>query len=338
MGNRICGSRDPNASIPPSIVVANRESSHVSALTFINRSSLRPLPLSDPLENCIIRVKQVIQKKQLMIPSEHLKRRECPVSHVGLKNAVETRCAHVFEQTVIQGLKAEDLCPLCEVPIKISELIEVTDPQKIFENWEEPVLVCASLEGLNPQLADEYLEIAQGLVSEGRYNEALKAYAQVFQYTNSSEIYSAIPNLYIKLEEPEKATLSCLYLGLYQFQEGKTQESIRTLKENKLLDRLLRMGLALQGAPSLEEIDRAMDLASEINDLCIFWKKKRNTSNWEEASEDIIFIYEQVIRINPSRLDAYEKLIPLLKTCEEKRDLLLRAADRAHEIGEVDVE
>lgn len=144
------------------------------------------------------------------------------------------------------------------------------------------------------------------------------------QHTNASADYAAILELYDRLGEPEKATLSRLYLSLYQLQEEKIQEAIKTLeccRPDILNVSPLVIGLKLQFCQSCENVEWAIKEASDQNN-----------------PEGSIFIYKQILGLAPDRLDVYQQLIPLTKDPKEKRELLLKAAEMAHAAQQLDLE
>ena len=276
-------------------------------------------------EHCTARVKLVAQQVKLGILSGKLSKLSCPITADFPKDPVLTNCGHLFDRIAIQQWKDQGKpCALCRTP-----LTQITPIHAFREFVEErlpkdPVLTCSNFKGQNQQRAAKCLELAKSCIDEKDYAEALEFYGKALQHTNASADYAPIPELYDQLREPEKATLSRLYLSLYQLQEDKIQEAIKTLefcKRDVLNVSYLIAGLKLQSCPSLENIEWAMKEASDQNN-----------------PDDSIFIYKQILGSAPDRLDAYQQLIPLTKDPKEKRELLLKAAEIAHVARQFDLE
>lgn len=286
-------------------------------------------PPADPkraaFEQCIARVNSVVQQVQLGVRSGRLSKLNCPITADFPKDPVLTNCGHIFDRIAIQQWKDQNKpCALCRTP-----LTQITPIHAFREFIEErlpkdPVLTCSNFKGSNQQRAARYLELAKSCIDEKEYAEALEFYSKALQHTNASADYAAIPELYDKLGEPEKATLSRLYLSLYQLQEEKIQEAIKTLEccgSDILNVSPLVVGLKLQFCPSRENVEWAMKEASD-----------------QTNPDDTIFIYKQILGLNSDRLDVYQQLIPLTKDPKEKRELLLKAAEIAHAAQQLDLE
>ncbi|MBU6445854.1 MAG: hypothetical protein KGQ49_00470, partial [Verrucomicrobia bacterium] len=247
----------------------------------------------------------------------------CPITAEFPKDPVVTNCGHLFEKALLQQWQTRsNSCPTCKA--SLTQLTSVYDLRRFVDERlpKDPVPTCSHFKGQNQQRAAKYFELAQMCIAGKDYTEALACYRSALQHTNASADYAPIPTLYDQLREPTKATLSRLYLSLYQLQENKIQEAIETLKFCERDDfSSLIAGLKLQSCPSLENIEWAMKEASAQNN-----------------SDDSIFIYKQIIAHAPDRWDAYQQLIPLIKDSKEKKELLLTAAERARGAGQIEWE
>ena len=285
--------------------------SSISGISSLNGS---PLPqASEParsvLEECIHRIKSVIQQIKLGVPNETLGPIRCLITHDTPRDPVQTNCGHLFDRTAIAAwLKIKNSCPMCktETPqiIPSFAIRELLDAQI-------PILTCPQSHDLDPECAAECLELARKRVDRADYKGALGFVSQALSYTNSpAGDYAMVPSLYDQMEAPEKAMLSRLFLSLYQLQEGKIQEAIETLKQYDSSDLDLTpviVSLALQNGQSPETIKWAMTLALE-----------------QDNPSDKVFIYKQ--------------LIPLIQAPAEKKALLLKAADAARNARQFELE
>ena len=288
---------------------------------------LLPPQVSEParsvLEDCIHRIESVIQQTKLGVPNETLGPIRCLITHDTPRDPVQTNCGPLFDRTAIEAwLKIKDSCPMCKtnnpqiIPsFAIRELLEA----------QIPILTCPQSHDLDPECAAECLDLARKRVDRADYKGALGFVSQALSYTNSpAGDYAMVPSLYDQLGAPEKAMLSRLFLSLYQLQEGKIQEAIDTLKQYDSSDLDLTpviVSLALQNGQSPETIKWAMIRALE-----------RNNPN------DKVFIYKQIIAHVPDHLEAYQQLIPLIQDPAEKKALLLKAADAAHNTQQFELE
>lgn len=288
-----------------------------------------PIQASDSarmaLENCITRIRLVVQQVRLGILNEPLSKFNCPITGEFPENPVLTNCGHIFDRAAIQRWKnLGKPCALCRTPLTqftpIHALREFVEDRLL----KDLVLTCSSFKGPNESLAAKCLEIARSCTDERNYEGALGFLTQALQYTNLSADYAVVPGLYDQLKAPGKALLSRLFLSLYQLQEGRIQEAVETLKhcESKGLNVSSSIvGLTLQLCQSPKTVDWAMTRALNQNN-----------------SSDSIFIYKQIIAHVPDHLDAYKPLISLIKDQTEKKNLLLKAADLAHKVQQFDLE
>ena len=310
-----------------SSVVAPSSSSSSSSLYSPPPSVQTAAPALTAWKNCIARINQAIQKVRLGIPSENvnLKKSVCTINQDVPGDPVITNCGHLFDRIAIETWrKTNNKCPTCKTQITI--LSPNYALKELIEDWqqEDPIPTRSNFKVFNKELAKIHNTSAKKCIDAKEYEEAIKCYREALRYTKSTKVYSAIPQLYEKLGKKDKATLSRLYLSLYQVQEGKTSEAAETLKQcgsdTLKLDPLV-VGLTLQSSQSLEKIDEALILASKQTD-----------------TEDKVFIYKQIIAYAPDKLEAYKQLIPLITDPIEKRSLRLKAADLANKAGLLELE
>jgi tetratricopeptide (TPR) repeat protein len=181
---------------------------------------------------------------------------------------------------------------------------------------ETPIPTCTPDKVLNATRAAIHLQTAKSFIDCKDYQGALDAYGSALQYTNSLETYAHLPNLYTQLGDLQKAGLARLHLSLYQYQESNIQGAIDTLnscKSDTFNTDHLTMGLKLLLDPSSETIEEAYTCAENL-----------------QNPKDRIFIYQQILLHNPSDLDAYKYLIPLIKDPKEKKEMILNAIKLTH--------
>ena len=267
-----------------------------------------------------------------MIPPPREIEIRCPITCEALKEPVVTNCRHIFERSALeswrttrrgQGLDAT--CGLCNAVIT-----SVSAPEPDFCNWvrelreEERVPTFDHFKGSDVELARENIALARGYVEKRKFLQALDAYKAAFQYTDCSEDYEAIPQIYFQLGDTQKGMLSTLYLSQYQLREGKVDQAIITLSrmESTSVDVSTPMLLLkLLQSHSPEMFNEAMAHAQML----------RNP-------EDKIAIYRQIIAINPYRFDAHKQLISLIRDPVMRTTICLQAADCARDIGNVELE
>ncbi len=279
------------------------------------------------LQECIARIKQVAAKISSQIPpKDNGGKFDCSVSLETMKDPTVLNCGHIFDRVSTEGVPQAPVntCPSCRKSITTREPVVLI--KNLINEWQQeeriPTFSHFKKEKENNKRAKQHLEIAKDCEEEKNYDKALDAYKEMFLYTKRSEDYAALPLLYKKLNQPEKATLAYLHLASYQLEEGKIEEAIKTLEEAEQMspkplkiDALL-ISLILPANPSREQIHEVLLIASH-----------------QEDPEEAISIYKQVIAKSPHELDAYTALCPLLKDPQEKRHFLLKAAHSAAQQG-----
>lgn len=170
---------------------------------------------------------------------------------------------------------------------------------------ETAIPALSSFKEENWQRANQYLSLARSVEDE---KEALTNYTLAFLHTNSLEAYAEVPALYETKGQVEKASLAYLNLGLYQLQRGSAVEALQTFNKCKTLNPRLNIDSLILGLTPMNDpldVNNAMAIAAAQSD-----------------PEEKAAIYKQVLVYDPLRLDAYEALIPLLKTKGSKKYFL----------------
>jgi hypothetical protein len=274
------------------------------------------------LEPIIDRIKQIIRQIKLTIPSHNINLSKiiCPITYDTPKDPVVTNCGHIYERTTIEAWKKnEGACTLCNSPI--NTLSPIIDLRELINSWkeEDPIPTFSDFIESNQTLASIHLEAAKASIEKGFKKAALESYRLAFHYTNASEIYSVIPLLYYQLGDSIKANLASLFLSMYQLQEGKTEEAIKTLETSKQSS--LSLGLKLHMNPSTENIGKAMKDALT-----------------QYMGDERIFILKQILAYAPTHFEVYKHLIALTKNGNEKRALAVKAAELAHQNKQLELE
>ncbi len=308
----------------------NSSLSFLSSRWFYDPSSSSSLSIQNSnstqiaLQNCITRIKLAIQQVKLELLNEQVSKLNCPIAVDFPKNPVVTNCGHIFDRANIQQWK--DLgkpCALCRR--RLTQFTPVPSLKGFIEDLlPDPVVTCSNFTSLNKPLATQCFKMAKNRIDENDYEGGLGFLTQALRYTNLSDDYAIIPEIYNQLGSPEKALLSRLFLSLYQLQEGKIQEAIETLKLCDSKDVNLNpivVVLTLESCQSSEAVELAMFAA--LN---------------QTKENDRIFIYKEIIACAPKTFEAYKQLIPLTKDREEQKTLLLQAADLAHNAQQFDLE
>lgn len=218
-----------NADSSSSSSASSSSSSLIPSASF-NRSAFGlAIFTQDNWKHSIDQIQQVINrfKSTISQSSQSLKSLDCPITLALPTDPVVTNCGHLFSQAAVQKTPS---CALCTTPI--TTLTPVHAVRDLIEGWDEdnPVPTFSNFISINKPRASLYLELAAKFVKEEDYTEALEVYEKAFQYIRNSGIYKVIPTLYDNLHDSDKATLSRLYLCLYQLREGKMQLAQQTVK------------------------------------------------------------------------------------------------------------
>src|SRR3990167_7034147 len=292
-------------------------------------SASENLSLPSCIDSCATRIQQAIQELKVMIPYPNDEKIICPITCEVPKEPVVTSCGHIFERVALlrweaqrqqQGLPVT--CATCNagIPFISAPVSAICD---IIEEWhqEAHIPTFSFFEERNERLASHRISLARKYVEKGDFQEALEVYGEAFRYTERSDDYAAIPQIYDQLGEEDKATLSLLYLSQYQLKEGRIAEAIETLKSIKysLVD--VNTAIAFLQLQFPEMVTEVMDRAQKITN-----------------AEDQIAIYNQILTIDPYRFDAHLQLISLTQDPAMRKERCLQAANFAHQIGNVELE
>lgn len=285
-------------------------SSSCSSLSSSNSSAYSSLSIGNSvssvnskqkaLEACLGQVDSLIQsvfsKINMKTLEEWLNQNTHTISMQSPLKPVETNCRRIFDKAMTQ------------------EFAKNRRPQDL-------VLTCSNFYSSNPQRAAQCFELAGKCIDEGDNEGAVGFFTQALRYSKSSVDYAAVPQFYVQSGALDQALLSRLHLSLYQMQDGRIKFAIETLKlcrsesldTNTLISTLIIV-LTLRSSQTPDNVRGAMALALR-----------------QKSDVDRIFIYNQIIAYVPTQVEAYTLLSSLVENPEEKRELLIKAANMAPE-------
>ncbi len=142
-------------------------------------------------------------------------------------------CGHIFDKAVTQQF-VDNRCTVCQIPV--SQSIAIQGLQVFIASLlsagpvamlPDPKMTRANPD---PEIAAQLFAMAGQHAKKEDYETALAFAQQALRYTGSSKDYAYLPGLYDKLQDPAKALLSRLYLGLYQLREEKVEAAVATLQ------------------------------------------------------------------------------------------------------------
>jgi len=233
---------------------------------------------------------------------------------------------HTFEKSAIEEhLKRKNECPISRQPI--NSLAPNRLVQQTIVEWQQrdPIPNFSLFQKENSKLADINLQMAQTYAKEGEYGEALESYAKAFQYTRNWTDFVALPPLFEKMGEQEKATLAYLYLAQYQLQDGKHSEAIQTLETCQR-----GKGAHLQNNLILVEFYYLTHQGKKALELAIQTAEVLSKQNPEQATQ----VYRRVLRDHPAQFPIYHCLAALLESPQEKSQVLLKGSLQALQEGD----
>ena len=278
-------------------------------------------------EDCLQEAAQAIQqfKPKILTESQEMEGFSCPLTLEVFQDPVMDEHGHTFERSAIEEhLKRKNECPFNREPIH--SLVPNRLVQQTIEEWQkrDPIPNFSLFQKENPKLASTNLQMAQTYVEEKEYREGLEFYAKAFQYTRNWSDYVGVPPLFEKTGETEKAALAYLYLAHYQLEDKKLSEAIQTLEKCQQgrsacvqMDLLLIKLYHLAGQPQ-----KGMELAVRA-------AKVLPKQNPKQA----ILVYKELLTQDPNQFDCYFCLTDLLKSPQEKAQVLLKGACHALETG-----
>ena len=280
-------------------------------------------PVAKP--DCTKELQQAIlyAKSKVAVENANTKLFTCPIFLCVFEDPVIDDCGHTFEkQAIEEHLANDDRCPISR------ELIISLTPNRTIkgaiEAWNQQDLIptLALFKKHNPVLFGKNLETAEACVAQEEYEAAIECYAKAFVYSSDWRNYAALPKLYEKNGDRDKATLAYLYLALYQYQDDKPAEVISTLEQCK------------ESNPSIPQIDNLLIQLYHVSgrqavaiQLALQCAQARTEANPQEA----IRLYKQVITYDPQEWTAYSRLFQLLKDPQERAHILLKGAHHALE-------
>ena len=291
------------------------------------KEHLIPRPRKVTRETCEKELEQTIEKfkRKIFIERKEMEGFTCPITLEVFKEPVVDEHGHTFEKSAIEEvLKIKNECPISRQPIFFLTSNRIV--QQTIEEWQqgEPIPNFSLFQKENSKLADINLQMAQTYAEEGEYEEALKSYEKAFQYTRNCSDYIGLPALFEGMKETEKGALAYLYLSHYQLQDGKLAEAIQTLESCQLdphqgeatrlaIDLLLVKFYDLSNQP-----EKAMKLGIQSAEVLS-----------EQNPEQAITLYKQLLTQYPERFDLYFCLAQLLKSSQERAQVLLKGACHA---------
>lgn len=262
-------------------------------------------------------------KPRVFVESKEIEKFTCPITLEIFREPVIDEQGHTFEKSAIESsLQRKNECPLGRHPIQ--SLVPNRLVKQTIEDWQQkdPIPTFSLFQKENPKLATTNLQAAQTYTEEKEYNEALECYAKAFRYTKNISDYTAIPLLFEKIGQYDKATLAYLYLAKYHLQAGQTHKAIQTLE----MCQKRNSSSSLQNSTALIELYYHTGQTKKAFTLSIQTADKLSREN---SPEQAVNLYKNVLRDHPQELSLYSKLAALLKDPREKVQVLLKGALQA---------
>jgi len=287
-----------------------------------------PVPKEVTQKACEKVLQQAIDqfKPKVFVERREIEGFSCPLTLEIFREPVMDEHGHTFEKSAIEEhLKRKNECPINRQPI--NSLAPNRLVQQTIEEWQkrDPIPNFSLFQKENSKLAGINLQMAQTYAKEGEYGEALESYAKAFQYTRNWTDFIAIPSLFEKMGEQEKATLAYLYLAQYQLQDGKQPEAIQTLETCQR-----GKGAHLQNNLVLVELYYLTHQGKKALELALQTAEVLSKQNPELAAQ----VYRRVLRDHPAQFPIYPCLAALLDSPQEKSQVLLKGALQALQEGD----
>lgn len=270
-------------------------------------------------------LKTLIKIKQAQIPPENALSEECKccITHEIPIDPVVDDAGHTFEKSaILTWLQTKTTCP--QSRHEIQSLTPNYAVKAIIEGWRSQGVIptFGQVVAENRDFATKNLGLAKDYIGAGNFKEALDTLKRAFLHTKRWEDYVALPELFDKMQEKEKALLARLYLAGYQVDDKKIGEAIKTLTLcQKELPEVTRLLMRL--CRSLGQIEPAIQ-----------WGLSEARRVTNDKPDEAAAIYWQLLSYDPNHLLIYSLLLPLLKNPAEKANLLLKAACHMIEKGE----
>ena len=188
----------------------------------------------------------------------------------------------------------------------------------------------------NQTLANKSIEIATLFVEEGDYKAALESYKEAFQYTRNPDHYASLPDLYLKMKDPQKARLAFLYLTTYYLQENQFPKALKTL-ENCQKSPATSPTLA----PLVELLNPQplSPMEANLENLCITEKvehiiqeNKAQTKHNRKLSEELLELRHKNKQHKQKLKELQNELLPLKKYFQKKQ---LKKLEKEQQIKEL---
>lgn len=254
--------------------------------------------------------------------TKNIKQFICPLTLEAFEDPVIDEHGHSFEGSAITEYvkRNSGSCPINQHPIQ-SLNSNRSLKETIDELKKQDLIPTLSLNGKNnPDLFSKNLETARSYIEQEKYEEALEWYSKAFKCTNDWRHYVELPKFFEKISNFEKATLAYLYLAVYQLLTGKLTETIQTLEQCKKITPLSQQidKFLIHLYFSNKQTDNAIKLALQSVQTITNRKK-------------VLYLYKQILVIDPCQWDVYQSLSRLLTTPQAKAHILLKGAWHALE-------
>ncbi|WP_194847733.1 U-box domain-containing protein [Candidatus Neptunochlamydia vexilliferae] len=272
-----------------------------SAASSSSNSSQSLLPL---IRQGISHLKALLlSQKEADYPDDLL----CPLTLDLFKDPVITNDGHTFEREAIEmHLKNSSTCPLTRKSLKKEDL----RPNRALKNRAEtlaqkfPIPLPASLTGKtikqNTQIANAFIQIAQNFASQNELKQALKQYKQALLYTERSEDYAFLIDIYQKSDQPKKAAFVTLVHAYLKSKENPNQnlkpqieKALAPFTQNPQIEQLL-----IRYYQATHQKQKAFKY------LISLAEKQTN-------DQKAISYYEKALTFNPTATLIYDRLLPL---------------------------
>lgn len=243
----------------------------------------------------------------------------CPITQSLFIDPVIDEHGHTFEKDEIETwLKTSNLCPVSKQPI--NSLIPNRALKDIIEKQlskKFKILTLSDFKSKDDGLAQGYINQAHLHEDRKEYEKALEQYRLAFCYTNSSEDYANLVQLFKKEKDDLKQCLATLYLAKYQLKENKPEKALESLYQAQLLQKdnetlLLPLAILLKHADK----PKAFDLFCKLGE---YFSKNKKVDEAKKA-------YEEAIELNPLKIEIFGQLANLYK---EERKTIKQSLDAA---------
>lgn len=256
----------------------------------------------------------------------------CPIHYGVMQDPVITSCGHTFDRSSIQDwLLKKERCPLDQRPISRSELtpnralkdtIQALFSAKIdlFQQKAKPtdVIVPADQIKQNDTLAQQMIRGACELEKNDKWVEAEKMYKLALQFTNKSEHYAFLPQLWAKVKRKEEAATGFFVLAELYFKESNPPAALKAMQ--KSLDLVNDRNVKEKYAKALLENNRKQEAAQVYLELA-------QQSLYHKDELTATQLCQEILAFYPGFIEAYKTLAALQKDQQEALRILVKGAN-----------